>query len=45
MSVASMLEPLAEIAPAVHHPVLKKTILELLEALPAGQSVRKYQEK
>ena len=40
-----VLEPLAEIAPAVHHPVLKKTILELLEALPAGQSVRKYQEK
>lgn len=40
-----VLEPLAEIAPAVRHPVLNKTILELLEALPAGQSVQKYQEK
>jgi 2-amino-4-hydroxy-6-hydroxymethyldihydropteridine diphosphokinase len=38
-----VLEPLAEIAPAVRHPVLKKTILELLHALPAGQTVRKYQ--
>ena len=36
-----VLEPLAEIAPAVRHPVLKKTILELLHALPAGQTVRK----
>lgn len=38
-----VLEPLAEIAPAVRHPVLKKTILELLHALPAGQAVRKHQ--
>ena len=38
-----VLEPLAEIAPAVRHPVLQKTILELLHALPAGQTVRKYQ--
>jgi 2-amino-4-hydroxy-6-hydroxymethyldihydropteridine diphosphokinase len=40
-----VLEPLAEIAPAVRHPVLKKTILELLHALPAGQEVRKLQGK
>ena len=38
-----VLQPLAEIAPTVQHPVLKKTIQELLDALPAGQTVRKYQ--
>ncbi len=38
-----VLQPLAEIAPTVRHPVLKKTIQELLDALPAGQSVRKCQ--
>jgi 2-amino-4-hydroxy-6-hydroxymethyldihydropteridine diphosphokinase len=36
-----VLEPLAEIAPEVSHPVLKKTIRELCDALPAGQAVRK----
>ncbi len=36
-----VLEPLAEIAPEARHPVLKKTIRELLAALPAGQTVRK----
>ena len=40
-----VLESLAEIAPAVRHPVLKKTIRDLLEALPAGQAVRKHQSK
>ena len=36
-----VLEPLAEIAPTVRHPVLKRTIRELLDELPTGQSVRK----
>jgi 2-amino-4-hydroxy-6-hydroxymethyldihydropteridine diphosphokinase len=36
-----VLEPLVEIAPEVTHPVLKKTIRELRDALPAGQAVRK----
>jgi len=40
-----VLEPLAEIAPEVRHSVLKKTIRELLDALPAGQEVRKLQTK
>src|ERR1700726_4385823 len=40
-----VLEPLAEIAPEARHPVLKKTIRELLDALPAGQTVRKRQKK
>ncbi len=38
-----VLEPLAEIAPEVFHPVLKKTVRELLDALPAGQVVRKLE--
>jgi 2-amino-4-hydroxy-6-hydroxymethyldihydropteridine diphosphokinase len=36
-----VLEPLAEIAPEVRHPVLKKSILELRETLPKGQAVKK----
>jgi 2-amino-4-hydroxy-6-hydroxymethyldihydropteridine diphosphokinase len=35
-----VLEPLAEIAPEALHPVFKKTIRELRDALPAGQAVR-----
>jgi 2-amino-4-hydroxy-6-hydroxymethyldihydropteridine diphosphokinase len=36
-----VLEPLAEIAPDARHPVFKRTIRELRDALPAGQTVRK----
>lgn len=36
-----VLEPLAEIAPDLIHPVFQKTIRELLDALPEGQVVRK----
>lgn len=36
-----VLEPLAEIAPEVRHPVFKRTIRELRDALPPGQTVRK----
>jgi 2-amino-4-hydroxy-6-hydroxymethyldihydropteridine diphosphokinase len=39
-----VLEPLAEIAPEVLHPVLKKTIRELRDALPPGQAVRKLRK-
>ena len=37
-----VLQPLAEIAPEVHHPILKRTIKELLGALPPGQAVKKF---
>ncbi len=36
-----VLEPLAEIAPDVRHPVFKRAIRELRDTLPAGQTVRK----
>jgi 2-amino-4-hydroxy-6-hydroxymethyldihydropteridine diphosphokinase len=36
-----VLEPLAEIAPRVMHPQIKRTIQELLDALPKGQIVRR----
>lgn len=36
-----VLEPLVEIAPEARHPVLKRTVCELRDALPTGQAVRK----
>lgn len=36
-----VLEPLAEIAPDIGHPVFKRSIRELRDALPPGQAVRK----
>ena len=41
-----VLEPLAEIAPEQRHPVFKRTIRELRDALPAGSpTVRKLNKK
>jgi 2-amino-4-hydroxy-6-hydroxymethyldihydropteridine diphosphokinase len=40
-----VLEPLAEIAPELLHPVLKKTIGELLDSLPPGQVVKRLKPK
>ncbi len=40
-----VLEPLAEIAPAIRHPVFKRTAAELLKDLPANSGqVRKFKE-
>jgi 2-amino-4-hydroxy-6-hydroxymethyldihydropteridine diphosphokinase len=36
-----VLEPLAEIAPEVRHPVFKRTARELRDALPPGQAVKR----
>jgi len=36
-----VLEPLAEIAPEARHPVLKRSIRELRDALPPGQEVKR----
>lgn len=40
-----VLEPLAEIAPEARHPVLKRSVRELRDALPAGQEVRRAGEE
>jgi len=40
-----VLEPLAEIAPEARHPVLKKTVRELLAELPEGQAVRRIDSR
>jgi 2-amino-4-hydroxy-6-hydroxymethyldihydropteridine diphosphokinase len=39
-----VLEPLVEIAPDVRHPVFKRTMRELRDALPAGQTMRRIAE-
>ncbi len=36
-----VLDPLAEIAPDARHPIFKRSIRELREALPAGQTVKR----
>jgi 2-amino-4-hydroxy-6-hydroxymethyldihydropteridine diphosphokinase len=40
-----VLEPLAEIAPDERHPVLKRTLRELRDALPPGQAVKRWTKK
>lgn len=40
-----VLEPLAEIAPDVRHPLLNKTVQELRDSLPPGQTVRRVSGK
>jgi 2-amino-4-hydroxy-6-hydroxymethyldihydropteridine diphosphokinase len=37
-----VLQPLAEIAPELLHPVSQKTVMQILAELPAGQRVQKF---
>jgi len=39
-----VLEPLTEIAPDVRHPVFKRSVRQLRDALPSGQTVRRLVE-
>lgn len=39
-----VLEPLAEIAPEARHPLLNKTVTELLDGLPEGSVVRRLEQ-
>jgi 2-amino-4-hydroxy-6-hydroxymethyldihydropteridine diphosphokinase len=39
-----VLEPLAEIAPDLRHPVFRQTIRQLRDALPPGQAVKRLAE-
>ena len=39
-----VLEPLVEIAPEIRHPVFKRTMRQLRDALPQGQTVRRIAE-
>jgi 2-amino-4-hydroxy-6-hydroxymethyldihydropteridine diphosphokinase len=40
-----VLEPLSEIAPEARHPVLNKTVRELLDTQPQGPAVRRHQKR
>lgn len=39
-----VLEPMVEIAPEARHPVLRRTMRELRDALPHGQKVKRWSE-